>query len=216
MSITCRVFGATDALVKGVPVLLHCIDYPALAFEATTNEEGSVLKWHSLSQGSTSDVETVISLGNTSWSMTFDVLQHVGSSSSFPQIKSQFYVHARAQHRITLLINEESYGVVIDITAMPTDSLPQRSGYHEAQPAPPPPSLPPYIESLPHIEGDFQLPAPFNQPIQTECQDLGVSLAQIAEDTLAVNEEVQEILQFSRSEAGPRRSERLKKMHRGL
>ncbi|KAI3339688.1 hypothetical protein F4824DRAFT_507942 [Ustulina deusta] len=212
MSITCRVFGATDTLVRGVPVLLHCIDYPELIFEATTNEEGSVLKWRSLSQGSASGVEPVKILGNTSWSMTFDVLQHVGSSSSFPRIKSQFYVHTRAHHRITLLINEESYGVVIDVTTISTNTPPESSGYHEAQPAPPP-SLPPYIESLPHIEEDFQLPAPFNQLIQNESQDLGVSLAQVAEDALAVNNEVQEIPQLMASRAGPRRSQRLKKMH---
>ncbi|KAI0526170.1 hypothetical protein F5B22DRAFT_584684 [Xylaria bambusicola] len=213
MSITCRVFGASDTLVGGVPVLLHCIDYPALVFEATTNEEGSVLKWHSLSQGSASDAELVISLGNTSWSMTFDVLRHVGSSSSFPRIKSQFCVHTRAHHRITLLINEESYGVVIDVTAMSTDTPPQSGGYHVAQPVPPPPSLPPYIESLPHIEEDFQLPAPFDQSIRNESHGHEISLAQIAEDTLAVNEEVQEIPQLIGSNAGPRRSERLKKMH---
>lgn len=109
MAISCQVFVEKATPLRGVPVTLQCLDYPTLHFESCTNERGEISCWDIVGRASIS--ESVESLNNTRWRMSFDTKQFFVARTAFPHIYVELNANDSASHHVSLMILDESYAV---------------------------------------------------------------------------------------------------------
>lgn len=110
MPISCVVFLEKDIPLPGVMVLLQCIDDPTFHFQALTNERGEISQWHIT--GRDSNLETVESIDNTQWRMSFATNQFFGAQTAFPYICVEFHTNHSPNHRVSMVVLDESYAVL--------------------------------------------------------------------------------------------------------